>query len=63
MAYQTYPSTNAPAPERRVAQRIRAGFGLRGPRREQHVLTAADLSALSFPVGDDGVLIGEDYQE
>ncbi|KJY33008.1 hypothetical protein ADK60_33770 [Streptomyces sp. XY431] len=36
------------------------GFGLRGPRREKHVLTLAELDALSFPVGDDGVLIGED---
>ncbi|TQF07615.1 hypothetical protein E6W39_27825 [Kitasatospora acidiphila] len=42
---------------------MRAGFGLRGPRREQHVLAPADLAALSFPVGDDGVLIGEDYPE
>jgi hypothetical protein len=63
MAYQTYPTTAPPAPERgRLATRIRAGFGLRGPRREQHVLSTADLSALSFPVGDDGVLIGEDQE-
>jgi hypothetical protein len=64
MAYQTYPTSTPPTQERgRLAGRIRAGFGLRGPRRERHVLTAADLAALSFPVGDDGVLIGEDYQE
>ncbi|MFE9428866.1 hypothetical protein ACFYNO_38645 [Kitasatospora sp. NPDC006697] len=61
MAYQTRPATAPqPAPERGRIARIRAGFGLRGPRREQHVLSTADLSALSFPVGDDGVLIGVD---
>ncbi|WP_232247456.1 hypothetical protein [Kitasatospora azatica] len=62
MAYQTYSGQSAhPGPERpRPVARIRAGFGLRGPRREQHVLEPADLAALAFPVGDDGVLIGED---
>ncbi|MDH6137258.1 hypothetical protein P3T37_006690 [Kitasatospora sp. MAA4] len=64
MAYQTYPA-QAPSDGNekiRAVARIRAGFGLRGPRRERHVLTAEDIGALSFPVGDDGVLIGEDQQ-
>ncbi|MFE2727522.1 hypothetical protein [Kitasatospora sp. NPDC059327] len=65
MAYQTYP---APGPQPgteqpRVRPRVLPGFGLRGPRREKHVLTTDDLAALSFPVGDDGVLIGEDVQK
>ncbi|MDH6144799.1 MULTISPECIES: hypothetical protein [Kitasatospora] len=63
MAYQTYPTTPPTQERGKVTTRIRAGFGLRGPRREQHVLAPADLAALSFPVGDDGVLIGEDYPE
>ncbi|MER6395576.1 hypothetical protein ACIF6L_35625 [Kitasatospora sp. NPDC086009] len=66
MAYQTYP-TPGPQPgsteQPRVRPRILPGFGLRGPRREKHVLTTEDLGALSFPVGDDGVLIGEDVQK
>lgn len=49
-------------PQSRARTRIRAGFGLRGPRRERHVLAAEELSALSLPVGDDGVLIGIDPQ-
>ncbi|MFD8142805.1 hypothetical protein [Streptomyces sp. NPDC059708] len=39
---------------------VRGGFGLVGPRRERHVVAAADLDALALPVGDDGVVIGED---
>jgi len=64
MAYQTYPTPAAQAEteQPRVRPRILPGFGLRGPRREKHVLTVEDLGALSFPVGDDGVLIGEDAQ-
>ncbi|MFE0460917.1 hypothetical protein ACFW1A_16870 [Kitasatospora sp. NPDC058965] len=62
MAYQTYsgPAAQAGAATGRPARRIRPGFGLRGPRRERHVLEPADLAAFCFPVGDDGVLIGED---
>ncbi|MEZ0095403.1 hypothetical protein [Streptacidiphilus sp. EB129] len=41
---------------------MRAGFGLRGPRREQHVLTGDQLAAMALPVGDDGVVIGTDGQ-
>ncbi|MEU3466303.1 hypothetical protein ABZ716_00095 [Streptomyces sp. NPDC006687] len=39
---------------------MRGGFGLLGPRRERHVVAAADLDALALPVGDDGVVIGLD---
>ncbi|GAA4998690.1 hypothetical protein [Kitasatospora paranensis] len=64
MAYQTYAGqTPQPAAEPASTLRIRPGFGLRGPRREKHVLTAEDLGALSFPVGDDGVVIGIDPQQ
>jgi hypothetical protein len=35
-----------------------AGFGLPGPRREQHVLTADQLEAVRLPVGGDGVVVG-----
>lgn len=38
----------------------RGGFGLVGPRRERHVVQAAELDALALPVGDDGVVIGVD---
>ncbi|GAB2743841.1 hypothetical protein [Kitasatospora kifunensis] len=64
MAYQTYSGQNRPHPTDRTKPlaRIRAGFGLRGPRREQHVLGPEQLAAFSFPVGDDGVVIGEDSQ-
>lgn len=64
MAYQTYP-VQAPEPAEDQARmlRIRPGFGLRGPRRERHVLSPEDLGALSFPVGDDGVVIGVDPQQ
>ncbi|MFD8548577.1 hypothetical protein [Streptomyces sp. NPDC059649] len=40
----------------------RPGYGLRGPRRSPHVLTAESLAALTLPVGDDGVIIGIDPQ-
>ncbi|GJF34390.1 hypothetical protein KNE206_70900 [Kitasatospora sp. NE20-6] len=64
MAYQSYPTQAAqPAAEPARPARVRPGFGLRGPRREKHVLTTEDLGALSFPVGDDGVVIGVDPQQ
>ncbi|MGW4808228.1 hypothetical protein [Kitasatospora sp. NPDC004272] len=62
MAYQTYPG-QAPQPVEQRPVRVRPGYGLRGPRREKHVLTVEDLSALAFPVGDDGVVIGLDHQQ
>jgi hypothetical protein len=33
---------------------------VRGPRHERHMLEAAELNALTIPVGDDGVVIGTD---
>jgi hypothetical protein len=41
-----------------MARRARAGFGLRGPQREQHVLTRDQLTSMAMPIGDDGVVIG-----
>lgn len=41
---------------------LRGGFGLVGPRRERHVLPAAELDLLALPVGDDGVVIGVDAE-
>ncbi|MET8679890.1 hypothetical protein ABZW18_20490 [Streptomyces sp. NPDC004647] len=43
-------------------QRFHPGFGLRGPRRDRHVLPVEALDELSVPVGDDGVVIGVDPQ-
>ncbi|MET7641757.1 hypothetical protein [Streptomyces sp. NPDC005438] len=34
--------------------------GLQGPRRARHVMSAQDLGALTLPIGDDGVVVGED---
>ncbi|MFC9647607.1 MULTISPECIES: hypothetical protein [unclassified Streptomyces] len=36
--------------------------GLRGPRHAGHTLAIEDLGALSLPVGDDGVVIGDDAE-
>ncbi|MFJ1707987.1 hypothetical protein [Kitasatospora sp. NPDC088346] len=64
MAYQNHPAqASQPGADQPRPPRIRPGFGLRGPSREKHVLTTEDLAALSFPVGDDGVLIGVDPQQ
>ncbi|MEV4559706.1 hypothetical protein AB0K51_22295 [Kitasatospora sp. NPDC049285] len=63
MAYQTYHGQSPQPVEQSRTPRIRPGFGLRGPRREKHVLPVEDLAALSFPVGDDGVVIGMDQQQ
>lgn len=41
-------------------QRFRPGFGLRGPRRDPHVLPATLLDRSGIPVGGDGVLVGID---
>ncbi|MEU9038964.1 hypothetical protein AB0D45_29235 [Streptomyces sp. NPDC048352] len=46
----------------RIRSGVRGGFGLIGPRRERHVVPAADLDALALPVGDDGVVIGVDAE-
>ncbi|MFF3560303.1 hypothetical protein ACFYXS_09735 [Streptomyces sp. NPDC002574] len=39
---------------------LRAAFGLLGPRRDRHTMSAEQLSGLSLPIGDDGVVIGVD---
>ncbi|HET6860825.1 MAG TPA: hypothetical protein VFH94_27470 [Streptomyces sp.] len=39
---------------------IRGLRGLRGPRHAGHTIEADRLDALSLPVGDDGVVIGDD---
>ncbi|MFD8012920.1 hypothetical protein [Streptomyces sp. NPDC058955] len=36
--------------------------GLLGPRHAGHTVPTAELGALSLPVGDDGVVIGEDAE-
>ncbi|MEU8673063.1 hypothetical protein [Streptomyces sp. NPDC048560] len=36
--------------------------GLRGPRHAGHTLAADHLGALALPVGDDGVVIGDDAE-
>ncbi|MFE4666388.1 hypothetical protein ACFRI7_26720 [Streptomyces sp. NPDC056716] len=41
-----------------LAERLRTGFGLLGPRHPRHSLTADQLDALSLPIGDDGVVVG-----
>lgn len=48
-------------PETQQQRRIGSpGFGLRGPRRNRHVVSADELAAISMPLGDDGVIIGTD---
>ncbi|GLF99067.1 hypothetical protein [Streptomyces yaizuensis] len=42
---------------------VRAARGLLGPRHAGHTLPVADLGALSLPVGDDGVVIGDDPED
>ncbi|MGW0563821.1 hypothetical protein ACWDZ4_25215 [Streptomyces sp. NPDC003016] len=48
---------DAPQQQRRI---FSPGFGLRGPRRNRHVVTAEEIAAISVPIGDDGVIIGTD---
>ncbi|WP_338673270.1 hypothetical protein V1460_09320 [Streptomyces sp. SCSIO 30461] len=48
-----------PQQQRRV---FSPGFGLRGPRRNHHVVTVDELAAISMPIGDDGVIIGTDSE-
>lgn len=48
------PSRNGPD------RRLRAAFGLLGPRRERHLVDADALSRLTLPVGDDGLILGVD---
>ncbi|MDT3398195.1 hypothetical protein RKE29_16355 [Streptomyces sp. B1866] len=52
----------APAGDGSAHRATRPGFGLVGPRRGRHVLAAEQLAELTLPVGDDGVIVGEDLQ-
>ncbi|MEV4741892.1 hypothetical protein [Streptomyces sp. NPDC049555] len=68
MATTTYTGTpvagpaagTGPAPAAPAGRRARTGFGLLGPRRGRHELSAEEFDALALPVGDDGVVIGTD---
>ncbi|MFK0290896.1 hypothetical protein ACIQU6_10525 [Streptomyces sp. NPDC090442] len=59
LSHQPRPDEEQSGPNRPTP---RPGYGLRGPRRNPHVLTAESLAALTLPVGDDGVIIGIDPQ-
>lgn len=51
------------APQQQAQRRIFSpGFGLRGPRRNRHVVTTDEIAAISMPIGDDGVIIGTDTE-
>ncbi|MFJ4922720.1 hypothetical protein [Streptomyces sp. NPDC088725] len=41
---------------------VRGSRGLRGPRHAGHTMAADHLGTLSLPVGDDGVMIGDDAE-
>jgi hypothetical protein len=41
-------------------RKARPGFGLRGPQRDRHGLSARQLDTMSLPLGDDGVVVGID---
>ncbi|MEU1630874.1 hypothetical protein ABZ746_37650 [Streptomyces sp. NPDC020096] len=58
------PAVGAPSAGERERRggRPRLGFGLLGPHRPRHVLSAGQLAAIGLPVGDDGVVIGVDAQ-
>ncbi|WP_043683492.1 hypothetical protein [Streptomyces xylophagus] len=43
-----------------ISSRLRAGFGLLGPRHPRHALPVDQVEALSLPIGDDGVVVGID---
>ncbi|MDI3420770.1 hypothetical protein [Streptomyces luteolus] len=51
------------APQQPTQRRIFSpGFGLRGPRRNRHVVTSDEIAAIGMPIGDDGVIIGTDTE-
>jgi hypothetical protein len=57
------PADDGAAAQPRSTRRAMPGFGLRGPRRDRHVLGADEqLGSMALPVGDDGVIIGVDVQ-
>ncbi|GEB53910.1 MULTISPECIES: hypothetical protein [Streptomyces] len=43
-----------------MASRPTSARALLGPRRTAHVLSAAQVGALALPLGDDGVVVGDD---
>ncbi|WP_373317112.1 hypothetical protein [Streptomyces sulfonofaciens] len=57
-AAQGLPTGHAAA----LRARMRAGFGLLGPRSGRHAVAPEDIDTLALPVGDDGVVIGVDAQ-
>lgn len=54
--------TPEPSAPRRMAERLRHGLGLIGPRHGRHALSAQQLDALALPIGDDGVVAGVDAE-
>ncbi|MFJ4848774.1 MULTISPECIES: hypothetical protein [unclassified Streptomyces] len=54
------PDHGGPAAGVAPRRSLRAAFGLLGPRRDRHTLATGQLSGLSLPIGDDGVVIGVD---
>lgn len=54
------PTNPEPAADPATRRRMRPGFGLRGPRRDGHVLPGKTFGTLTVPMGDDGVVIGVD---
>ena len=51
------PIIGQPEPPQQQRRIFSPGFGLRGPRRNRHVVTADELAAISMPIGDDLSLI------
>ncbi|WP_323181347.1 hypothetical protein [Streptomyces uncialis] len=43
--------------------RVRAGFGLIGPRHPRQTLPVEQFDSLTLPLGDDGVVIGVDAED
>ncbi|MFI5758862.1 hypothetical protein [Streptomyces sp. NPDC051569] len=54
------PLVQQPAAPQQLRRIFSPGFGLRGPRRNRHVVTSDAVTAISMPIGDDGVVIGMD---
>ncbi|PKW10420.1 hypothetical protein SAMN05428944_2392 [Streptomyces sp. 1222.5] len=45
-----------------LGERLRTGFGLLGPRHPRHALPIEQADALSLPIGDDGVVVGDNAE-
>ncbi|MER6691171.1 hypothetical protein ABT329_19010 [Streptomyces minutiscleroticus] len=61
-AYTTAGGPPEPSAAERLRDRVRSGFGLRGPRHGRHTLSAEQLDTLALPIGDDGVVVGVDAE-